>query len=371
MIKILITGSNGFIGKNLKSRLTINPEFEVIEFNRCDPLEILDELISQSDIIVHLAGENRPKTSEMLKKTNELLTKYICNCVVIKKSKAKIIFASSKHAESNSLYGLSKRNAEHHLSELNKKNQNNIFIYRLPGVFGKWCKPNYNSVIATFCHNIANSEPIHIDDNNLIIEIVYIDDVIDDFLSKISSQTSDSRVHWVEVRPSYKLPLLEIAKKITSYSNNRSELFIQEVGSGIDRALYSTFLTYLPESRFINNIKINCDNRGKFVEFIKTKKSGQISYATIRVGQRRGGHYHHTKTEKFIVITGKCLFRAKNIITNQCYEILLSSIDNYIVDSIPGWSHELINVGAEEVILLIWANEIFDINKSDTYFMEM
>lgn len=368
-MNILVTGSKGFIGKNLVTFIKENHKYNIIEFIKGESDESLNEKLIKSDFIIHLAGVNRPKEKLMFKKTNINLTKYICEFLQNKSIKSPIIFASSRQAILDNHYGISKYKAEEILKELNQNNGNPIYIYRLPGVFGKWCKPNYNSVVSTFCFNTVNGKKLKITDPNKKISLIYIDDVLEVFCNNL--MTKNNGVFYPNVKPEYEVSIEEIAKKIENFYNNRENLLIDKVGNGLTRKLYSTFISFLNENQFSYPLLQNIDNRGKFVEILKTHDSGQFSFFTAHPGITRGGHYHNTKTEKFLVVHGIAKFKFKNLFTEKKIEIIVDAKNPIVVDTIPGWVHNITNIGDEELKVLLWSNEIFDKEKPDTYQSEV
>lgn len=368
-LSILVTGANGFIGKNLCIRLNEHLNFNLIKFIRGNSLDDLEESIINADVIFHLAGENRPISVDMFKSVNTDLTKSICNVLSKRSLKIPIIFTSSSQVNNDNEYGRSKLEAEKILKNLNKENGNSVYIYRLPGVFGKWCLPNYNSVVATFCNNIANDLPIKIDNEEKEIRLVYIDDVIDSFLTKL--KTSTNQISYEKINIEYIISLGDLAKQIKAFRDSRTSLITEDVGNNIQRALYSTYLSYLKPDSFSYDIKSNEDERGIFVEMLKTKNSGQFSFFTAHPGITRGGHYHHTKSEKFLVVSGKAKFSFRNIISNETCIIETSGDIPKIVETIPGWSHDIKNIGDNEMIVLLWANEQFNSDLPDTIACEV
>jgi UDP-2-acetamido-2,6-beta-L-arabino-hexul-4-ose reductase len=368
-MRILVTGSQGFVGKNLLSRLRSLKDFEVITFNRGDDDLLLEGAIKKADHIIHLAGENRPKQEREFLNGNIALTKKICNLLNKHDLKTPILFTSSKKAGDESLYGKSKLAAEDLIRLHVKKLNSPAIIYRLPGVFGKWCKPNYNSVVATFCHNIAQNIPINIHDTKTTLNLVYIDDVISDILRSIISPPTD--LEYRSINPEYGISLGELAEKIYMFNKSRNNLEIKTIGSGLNHALYSTFISYLPKEKFTYSIPYYQDDRGTFIEMLKTEGCGQVSLFTANPGISRGKHYHDTKTEKFLVVKGSAKFRFENIQNKEYYEVDVCSSRPTIVQTIPGWAHEIINTGSDELIAIIWANEIFDQFHPDTYEYEI
>lgn len=366
---ILITGAGGFIGKNLCVYLNEFKKYNILKYLRNDSNERLGRLIKKSDIIFHLAGDNRPKDLKDFEKNNTRLTSKICSYLTEIDKEIPLIFSSSTQAEIQNPYGASKLAAEKIIQDFSKKTGKPSKIYRFPGVFGKWCKPNYNSVVATFCYNIARGLPVSISNKDTVIELVYIDDIIKELNLNITYTGSNNL--WNNVSPVYQISLGDLSKKIFSFKSSRKTFLIENVGKGLMRALYSTYISYLPKRYFSYALLQHEDGRGVFVEMLKTKLSGQISFFTIKPNVIRGSHYHHTKTEKFLVVSGKVKMCFRNILDNSKYEIELSSKDPRIVDTIPGWVHDIKNIGSSEAIVLLWANEVFDKKNPDTIFEEV
>lgn len=364
-IKILVTGADGFIGKNLCTHLFEYGEYEILKFQRANTDAQLVSMVSQADVIVHLAGENRPKDSALYEVGNVALAQKLANAIMQSNKKTPVIFSSSAQAKTENEYGQSKRKAEAIFQDLSIKNGNPIAIYRLPNVFGKWARPNYNSAVATFCSNIANELPIQIHDAQTLISLVYIDDVIANFITFI--KTAESGVTIRDVVPVYEITVGELAQKINHYKQSRLNITTESVGGGLDRALYATFISYYQPAQFNYDIPIYGDERGIFAEVLKTRNSGQISFFTSLPGEIRGGHYHHTKTEKFIIVKGRARFGFRHLLTDQTYEINVSNEKPCVVETIPGWVHNIENIGDDELIAILWANEVFDRDLPDTY----
>ena len=368
-LNILVTGANGFIGKNLVAHLNEETNVRVIKYLRENDRNKLKEYVSAADIVVHLAGENRPKRQEDFVDTNEKLTRDVCQFIqenyYSSGKSTPIIFASSKQATSNNPYGVSKLHAEQEIMKLRDEINNPCTIYRLPGVFGKWCKPNYNSVVATFCYNIAHGIPINIHDAHKELELVYIDDVVNCVIDKIFALEFENL--WSIVEPTYKISLGSLANELRLLHQNHFTLNVSNVGTGLRRALYATYISYLPNQSFCYPIDVHRDARGNFVEFIKTQNNGQISYFSAFPGVTRGQHYHHTKSEKFLVVKGKALFKFRDLNTGEAVEIQADGDNPKIVTTIPGWAHDVTNIGSDEMLVLVWANEVFDPERPDTF----
>lgn len=366
-MKVLITGANGFVGKNLIAHLKERKDIEVLRFCREDNIASLHSLVSKVDFIFHLAGVNRPQNPEEFKVGNADLTQALCLAVEAAGRKIPLLYTSSIQAELSNEYGSSKRDAEEALLSLSARHGNNVHLYRLPNVFGKWARPNYNSAVATFCHNISHGLPISINDPNAKISLVYIDDVVDSFVSVMDGKQSGNP--FVNVQPHYATTVGELSAQLYAFKESRQSMITERVGTGFVRALYSTYLSYLPPEDFTYEVPKYGDARGVFVEMLKTKDSGQFSYFTAHPGITRGGHYHHTKTEKFLVIKGKACFRFRHIASDEFYELFTDGDTPEIVETVPGWSHDITNVGENEMIVMLWANEIFDRELPDTYTM--
>lgn len=365
---ILITGANGFIGKNLVVRFGELPGFTVDKFLRGDSPARLPKLVSNADAVIHLAGENRPKNETAFEEVNAGLTALLCKAISnnLEKTGCRVplIFASSTQATNDSPYGRSKLGAEHAVRSLADSTGNPVITFRLPGVFGKWCKPHYNSVVATFCHNIARGEPIQVNNPAAALQLVHVDDVVRAVTEAIAEPKPG--YSQCKVRPEYTVTVGELANQIQAFYQSRTTLVSERVGTGLVRALYATYVSYLPKEQFSYAVPQYADHRGVFVEMLKTPDSGQFSYFTALPGVTRGEHYHHTKTEKFLVIHGQARFRFRHLLTGETVELHTSGNVPQVVDTIPGWAHDITNTGQNEMIVMLWANEIFDRSNPDT-----
>ena len=366
--RILVTGANGFIGKNLLVRLSELPGITVSTLVRGDDMAQLPTLVSNVDAVLHLAGENRPADEAAFAQVNTGLTVALCSAIEHEFASTgrhvPLVLASSTQAERDNAYGRSKLAAEQALRALANTTGNPCVGFRLPGVFGKWCRPNYNSVVATFCHNLARDLPIQINDPDTSVQLVYVDDVVNALLSALEAPSPSYTQ--VAVEPEYTVTLGELAAQIRAFADCRTSLMSERVGTGLVRALYATYVSYLPSDKFSYQVPQHADSRGVFVEMLKTPDSGQFSYFTAHPGITRGGHYHHTKTEKFLVIKGEALFRFRHMLTDELVELSTSGALPQVVDTIPGWSHDITNVGDDEMVVMLWANENFDRQKPDT-----
>ena len=368
-MKILVTGANGFIGKNLVMHLRVKTGMEVLTFARGDGNAALLAALSLADAVIHLAGVNRPATSDEFEQVNAGLTRQICESFRALNKTVPLILASSVQAKLDNLYGRSKLAAEQTVEQLSLDRGVPVAIYRLQGVFGKWCKPNYNSVVATFCHNKAHDLPVQINDASTKVSLVYVDDVVSAFLKLLVSPWSG--LLRPEVAPEYCITLGELSSQIDAFRNCRTTLVSERVGAGLTRALYATYLSYLPKDKFAYEVPAYGDARGIFVEMLKTPETGQFSFFTAHPGVTRGGHYHHTKTEKFLVIKGKARFGFRHMITNEIFYLDTQGAKPQVVETVPGWTHDITNMGDEELVVMLWANEIFDRVNQDTFSSEV
>ncbi len=366
-MNVLITGINGFLGRNLAAHLGERQDVEVFSYVRHDPLEALSERVASADFVFHFAGVNRPSDQNEFKTGNADFTRLLCRAVQKSGKRIQVLYASSSQADQDNPYGISKRDAEDMLLGMAEGSDIRVHIFRLPNVFGKWAKPDYNSVVATFCHNIARDLPIQIHDPSVALTMVYVDDVITRFINVMDGKVDDGPYHTVE--PQYSVTVGELAELIKGFKHSRSSLVIDTVGAGLVRALYATYMSYLPPEEFAYRVAEYRDPRGVFAEMLKTRESGQFSFFTAHPGVTRGGHYHHSKTEKFLVIKGNACFRFRNIATGDYHELRTSEDVLEIVETVPGWTHDITNIGNEEMIVMLWANEIFDRMHPDTYAM--
>lgn len=367
-MRVLITGAHGFIGRNLQLLLSERQDIEVETFTRLDSLETLALKLAEVDLVFHLAGVNRPRAIEEFQTGNASLTEALCAALALTNKRIPIVYTSSIQAEAGSPYGISKRAAEMALRALSVKLGNPVYIYRLPNVFGKWARPNYNSAVATFCYNIARGLPITINDPAAKITLVHIDDIINAYIDILDG----ARPHtdsdgFCSIGTTYETTVGDIANIIQEFRDSKQSLSTARVGQGLIRALYSTYVSYLPTEQFSYTVPMHGDARGVFVEMLKTKDSGQFSYFTAHPGITRGGHYHHSKTEKFLVIKGRALFKFRHMDTGETHVIETCGEKAEIVETVPGWTHDITNIGDDEMIVMLWANEVFDPMHPDTY----
>lgn len=364
-MKVLVTGAGGFVARNLIAALGEHGGVEVLPFTRRDDEAVLRQYVARADLVFHLAGVNRPESIEEFKAGNTDLTKLLCDTLDAAGKAVPVIYSSSTQALADNPYGASKRGAEELLQQFSARHGSPVYLFRLPNVFGKWARPNYNSAVATFCHNIARGLPIQINDPAALIQLVYIDDVVARFIQVMNGQATDSP--FIDVDPVYRISVGSLAKQLHAFRDSRDSLIMDAVGTGLIRALYATYVSYLPPESFAYEVPRHEDRRGVFVEMLKTRDSGQLSFLTAHPGVTRGGHYHHSKTEKFLVIKGQARFRFRQIIDGSYHEIITTGDSPVIVETVPGWTHDITNIGDDEMVVMLWANEIFDRARPDTF----
>lgn len=365
---VIITGANGFVGKNLCLRLSETAEFEVTALTRVSCDADYDRSLATADVAIHLAGVNRPADLSDFSGNFETVS-HLVEAMIRTGCKVPVIFASSIKAVEDSIYGKSKKQAEDVLLGCAEKIGIAAAILRLPNVFGKWCRPNYNSAVGTFCHNVARDIPISVTQKEAPLSLLYIDDLMDQIIKIVRSGVIDTG--FVNIDNVYNTTVGEVAETILKFHSQRRDSQIENVGNGLIRALYATYISYLPPENFSYDLVSHSDPRGSFSEMLRTKGAGQFSYFNAYPGVTRGGHYHHTKTEKFLVVHGEALFRFRNMSTNETHEIRTSSVSPVVVDTIPGWSHNITNVGNDILVCLLWANELFDPTRPDTVQAEV
>ena len=371
-MKVLVTGSSGFIGKNLIERLGRIEDLEILKFDKENTLEELKKSIDQSDFIFHLAGVNRPKSVKEFYEGNGGLTQQVVFLLEQRGEPVPILMTSSIQAERDNDYGKSKRAGEEALEVYAAQTGASTYIYRLPNVFGKWSRPNYNTVIATWCYNISRDMPVEISDPAVELSLVYIDDVVEAFVQHFDARETQQGLKMCEVSPVYCKTLGEIYELLQQFKQSRQTLVVPRTGEGFTRALYATYLSFLPTDQFAYPLRAHRDDRGAFYEFVKTYDSGQISISTTKPGDVvRGNHYHNTKNEKFVVVKGEALIELRNIYSDEVIEYHVSDKKIEVVEMIPGYTHNIRNISEEEMILVIWANEAYDPQNPDTYFLKV
>lgn len=367
MKNILVTGAGGFIGKNLVTALQRRDDVAVTSFTSNDQRSSLESALLHADIIYHLAGVNRPQTEDQFATGNAGLTREIVQFLEMHNRTPKIILPSSIQADIDNPYGKSKKDAEEALLHYHLKTGAAVAIYRLPNVFGKWSRPNYNTVVATFCFNIARGLDIAISDPNRELELVYIDDVAAEFLRHLDEKVAPDQQRYTVSR-TFRITLGGLADRIRRLHAIRTTLIIPDLADDFMKCLHATYLSFLPEGEFAYPVKLNVDNRGWLFELIKSHNFGQIFVSKTLPGVTRGDHYHDTKLEKFCVIQGEAVVRFRHILSDTVKEYPVSGSEIRVVDIPPGYTHSIENIGQSEMICLFWANQIFSPEMPDTFW---
>ena len=379
-MKILVTGAKGFIGKNLVSQLRnigegkannyeiSGKELTIFEYDVDSDIQELDTYCREADFVFHLAGVNRPKDSSEFMLGNYGSTSQLLNALKRHENRCPVMLSSSIQATLDNPYGESKRAGEQLIFDYAKETGAKVLVYRFPNVFGKWCRPNYNSVIATFCNNIANDLPIQINDASVKLNLVYIDDVVDELIAALCGD-EHYEDKFCSVKPIYTITLGEIVDLLSSFKNMQQDLDIPNVKDGFSKKLYSTYLSYLSPEKFRYPLRMNIDNRGSFTEIIRSSISGQFSVNISKPGITKGEHWHQSKNEKFVVVSGKGLIQMRKIESDEIFNFYVSGEKIEVVEMVPGYTHNIINLSdTEDLITFMWCNECFDANRPDTFF---
>lgn len=369
-MKILVTGVSGFIGKNLIAELK-NQKFDnIFEYHRDTDPTLFEEYCKEAEFVFHLAGVNRPINESEFMEGNFGLTATLLKNLEKYNNNCPLMLSSSTQAELNNPYGRSKKAGEDLVFAYGQKTGAKVFVYRFPNVFGKWSRPNYNSVVATFCYNIAHDLPIVVNDPSTVLNLVYIDDVVEELNSALKGNGSyDGKFYTVPTV--HTVTLGEIADTILSFKRIRENLSIPYMSDKLVKKLYSTYLSFLPQDQFGYPLKMNIDNRGSFTEIFRTSDRGQVSVNISNPGITKGNHWHHTKNEKFLVVSGRGVIRFRKIDSDKIIEYFVSGDKLEVVDIPPGYTHNIENLGNSEMATIMWSNECFDPDKPDTYYMEV
>ena len=371
MMKVLVTGAKGFIGKNLVLELKNREYGPVYEYDNDSTLEQLDMYTKDCEFVFHLAGINRPEHENEFMEGNYGFTSDLLDRLKKHGNLAPVLITSSIQALQDNPYGRSKKASEDLLMNYGDETGAPVYVYRLQNVFGKWCRPNYNSVVATFCHNVANNLPVVINDRERLMYLVYIDDVINTFLSAMEGKEECAKDGLYYVMTVHTIKLGELAELIYSFRNSRNSLVIPDLADPLSKKLYSTYLSYLPEDQFSYHLEMHEDQRGSFTEFLKTPERGQVSVNISKPGIIKGNHWHHSKNEKFLVVSGEAVIRFRKIYDDQILEYRVSGDKLEVVDIPPGYTHNIINTGTADLVTIMWANEPFDPENPDTYYLEV
>ena len=382
-MNILVTGAHGFVGKNLCAALkniadgkdkshNVNSDISVFEFDVDTNQTLLDEYCKKCDFVFHLAGVNRPQSEEEFMQGNFGFTSTLLEKLKENNNACPVMISSSIQASLDNPYGKSKKAGEELLREYSKQTGAKVLIYRFPNVFGKWCRPNYNSAVATFCNNIANDLPIKVNDPTVNMTLVYIDDVVDELIRALTGN-ENCKDGFCFVPIEHKITLGEIVELIYSFAKQPQTLIMPEIPQGsFEKKLYSTFLSYLPKEKASFELKMNVDARGSFTELLKTQKCGQFSVNISKPGITKGQHWHNTKWEFFIVVSGKGLIQQRKVGTDEVLNFEVTGDKIEAIHMLPGYTHNIINLSdTENLVTLMWANEQFDPNKPDTFFEEV
>ncbi|MFZ4856347.1 MAG: capsular polysaccharide biosynthesis protein CapF [Desulfuromonadaceae bacterium] len=367
MKTVLITGSNGFVGRNLTVSLAQRNDIKITGFDVDEDPATLPSLVADADFIFHLAGVNRPQNVDEFTTGNTGLTETLISHLRVSGKATPLLISSSTQATQDNPYGVSKRAAEDAVFAYGREIGAAVFVYRLPNVFGKWCRPNYNSAVATFCHNIALDLPIQINDPSVVMNLVYIDDVVHSFIGALDGSVPVPD-DFCQVQPVHTVMLGVIAELIYSFKTSRTGRSVPDMSEPFTRKLYSTYLSYLPSDQFSYPLTMNIDERGSFTEFIKTPNRGQVSVNISKPGITKGNHWHHTKNEKFLVVSGRGVIRFRQVGSEEIIEYQVSGEKLEVVDIPTGYTHNISNTGETDMVTVMWCNEMFDPKRPDTYF---
>ena len=366
-MKILITGANGFIGKNFCATLEQQAKHELLKVDVYTPKQEIEDYLKQCDFIFHFAGVNRPMNDREFFEGNTNFTVQMVDGLLGRK--VPILFTSTVQVDRDNPYGQSKKLGEQAVLEYSKTGAP-VYIYRLTNIYGKWSRPNYNTVVATFCNNIARDIPIHVNNPDAEINLCYIDDVVEEFLRALDGNPTVEGDHCI-VPVSHPIKIGVLADTIRSFKKSRSDLSIPDMSNPLVKNLYSTYLSFLSEDAFSYSLKMNVDNRGSFTEIIRTPERGQVSVNISRSGITKGNHWHHSKNEKFLVVSGKGVIRFRKVGEDKVIEYHVSGDKLEVVDIPTGYTHNIENIGDTDMVTIMWANECFNPEKPDTYFLEV
>lgn len=369
-MKILVTGAKGFIGKNLIVELRNSGYKDIYEYDiDTDPL-LLEKYCKEANFVFHLAGVNRPKEQGEFMKGNFGFTSTLLDSLKKHKNTCPVMLSSSIQAELDNPYGRSKKAGEDLLFDYGQETGAEVLVYRFPNVFGKWCRPNYNSAVATFCHNVSHDLPITVNDPSVVMNLIYIDDVVEELVNALKGQENRNG-EFCKVPVVHTITLGEIAELLYSFKRCRSKHSIPNMSDPFTKKLYSTYLSYLPEDQFSYELKMNVDDRGSFTEFIRTVDRGQVSVNISKPGITKGNHWHHTKNEKFLVVSGDGVIRFRKVDSSEVLEYFVSGERLEVVDIPPGYTHNIENLGKTDMVTIMWVNEPFNPEEPDTYYLEV
>lgn len=369
-MNILVTGANGFVGKNLIAELHNKGFNNIFKFTRETDRSLLDKYTKECEFVFHLAGVNRPTDENEFMEGNCGFTTELLDLLKKHGNKAPVLVTSSIQAEKDNPYGKSKKAGEDLVFAHSEETGAKALVYRLPNLFGKWSKPNYNTVVATYCHNIARDLDIQVNNPDGKLTLCYIDDLLEEFLRALEGYPT-IKDNFSIVPVTHTIILGELANVIKSFKDSRNNILIPNMEDALTKKLYSTYLSFLPEEKFSYDLKMNCDNRGSFTEFIRTPERGQVSVNISKPGITKGNHWHNTKNEKFLVVSGKGIIRFRKIDSEEIIEYRVSGDKMQVVDIPTGYTHSIVNVGENDLVTIMWVNECFDPEKPDTHFLEV
>ena len=369
-MKILVTGAKGFVGKNLIALLKNKGYEDILEFDKDTDKSLLEGYTKDCEFVFHLAGVNRPKDEQEFMEGNFGFTSELLDLLKKNNNKSPVLITSSIQARRDNPYGISKKAGEDLLFKYSKETGAKVLVYRLANLFGKWSRPNYNTVVATFCYNVARGLDLQISSPDANLELCYIDDVLDEFIKALGGNES-KKDEYCFVPVLHNIKLGDLAEKIKSFKLSRTDLSIPNMEEGLTKKLYSTYLSFLPVDEFSYELKMNKDNRGSFTEFIRTAGSGQVSVNVSKPGITKGNHWHNTKNEKFMVVSGEGVIRFRNINCEDIIEYKVNGDKLEVVDIPTGYTHSIMNVGQSDLVTVMWVNECFDPEKPDTFYLEV
>ena len=371
-MKVLVTGAKGFIGKNLIARLNTRTDVEVYEYDVDTEPSMLTEFCKDCDFVFNLAGINRPEHEEEFMEGNFGFATSLVNALKAQNNKCPVMNSSSIQALLSNPYGISKKAGEDMMFKYGEENGVEVFIYRFPNVFGKWCRPNYNSAVATFCHNIAHDLPIKVNDRSTLMHLVYIDDVVDELIQALDMHPHVGSDGYCYVPSVYDVTLGEIVNLLYSFKESRSNKMVPDMTEGsFEKKLYATYLSYLPKDKFSYPLEMHVDERGSFTELFKSADRGQVSVNISKPGITKGNHWHNTKNEKFVVVRGKALIRFRKHGEDEITEYHVSGDKLEVIDIPTGYTHSIINEGDTDLVTIMWCNECFNPGKPDTVYEEV
>ncbi len=371
-MKVLVTGAKGFVGRNLIHTLENTSNTEILQYDIDTDISLLSEYTAGCDFVFHLAGVNRPENPEDFMKGNFGFTSLLLDNLIQAGNKAPVLITSSIQAALDNPYGQSKKAGEDLIFQYGSENGVETYVYRMPNVFGKWCRPNYNSAIATFCHNIARGLPITVNDPSHRMQLVYIDDVVAELIRASAGEANkDPQDGFCYIEPVHSATLGEIVALLESFRDSRKTLDIPDMSDPLTKKLYATYLSYLPEKGFSYPLKMNIDDRGSFTEILRTADRGQFSVNVAKPGITKGNHWHHTKNEKFLVVSGKGVIRFRKVGSSEVTEYFVSGDKLEVVDIPTGYTHNIENIGDTDLVTFMWCNECFDPDHPDTVFLKV